>query len=126
MKFDLKPLNRKQLERLRADVDKALERLAEVEKKEALRAAEKAARALGYSLEELTGGAVKAPKPAAKPATEKKAPAKRKAKSDGRAKVAPKFRNPNNANETWTGRGRAPKWVEAHLASGGTKEDLAI
>ena len=25
--------------------------------------------------------------------------------------VAPKYRNPNNADETWTGRGRAPRWL---------------
>lgn len=126
MKIDLKSYNRRQLEKLRADVDKALERISEVEKKEALRAAEKAARALGYSLEELTGGAVKSRPAKAEGAP--KAPAKRKprAKADGRAKVAPKYRNPNNAEETWTGRGRAPKWVEAHLAGGGTKDDLLI
>jgi len=122
MKYDLKNLNRRQLERLRSDVDKALVRLEATEKKEALRAAEKAAKALGYSLEELTGALQPAPKkePARKPR------AKAKSASDGRAKVAPKFRNPDNPDQTWTGRGRAPKWVEAHVAAGGTKEDLAI
>lgn len=30
-----------------------------------------------------------------------------------RGKVAPKYRNPANAEETWTGRGRAPIWVKA-------------
>lgn len=125
MKFDLKNLNRRQLERLRADVDKALDRIAETEKKEALKAAEKAAKAHGYSLAELTGKPVKAP--AEKPATPRKAPrAAAKNTSDGRAKVAPKFRNPDNHDETWSGRGRAPKWVEAHIAKGGAKEDLAI
>jgi DNA-binding protein H-NS len=122
MKVDLKGMTRRQLERLRADVDKALARLDEAEKKEALKAAEKAAKAYGYSLKELTGGTAKAP-------AAKKEPTVRTAKKtngDGRAKVAPKFRNPNNKDETWSGRGRAPKWVEAHLAAGGAKEDLAI
>src|SRR4051794_12275797 len=33
-----------------------------------------------------------------------------------RGKVAPKYRNPDNPAETWTGRGRQPRWVQAALA----------
>lgn len=40
-------------------------------------------------------------------------------------KVAPKYRNAETG-ETWTGRGRQPKWVEAALASGKTMEDLSV
>ncbi|MCX7660857.1 H-NS histone family protein [Caldimonas sp.] len=40
-------------------------------------------------------------------------------------KVAPKYRNPATG-ETWTGRGRQPKWVEAALASGKQLSDFAI
>ena len=29
-----------------------------------------------------------------------------------RGKVAPKYRNPANAEQTWTGRGRMPLWVQ--------------
>jgi DNA-binding protein H-NS len=122
MKVDLKGLTRRQLERLRADVDKAVERLADTEKKEALRAAEKAAKAHGYSLDELTG--VKAA--AAPKAKSPRKPAKKAVDADGRAKVAPKFRNPANPDETWSGRGRSPKWMAEHLEAGGSKEDLAI
>jgi DNA-binding protein H-NS len=43
-----------------------------------------------------------------------------------RGKVAPKYRNPNNPAETWTGRGRQPRWVQAALAEGRTLSDLAI
>ncbi|GGD46106.1 H-NS histone family protein [Sinisalibacter lacisalsi] len=120
MKFNLKDMKRRELEKLRGDVDKALDKLAQAEKKLALDAAKKAAKAHGFSLEELTGA-----KPAS--AARESAPARApKAKGDGRAKVAPKFRNPENPEQTWTGRGRAPKWVEAHIAQGGSKEDLAI
>lgn len=125
MKSDLKNLNRRQLERLRADIDKALDRLADAERKEALKAAEKAAKAHGYSLEELTGGGVK-PSAEKTPAAKKPARANTAKSRDGRAKVAPKFRNPDSPEQTWTGRGRAPKWVLAHIAAGGSKEDLAI
>ena len=37
-----------------------------------------------------------------------------------------KYRNPENPSETWAGRGRPPKWVQAALESGQTLEDLAI
>ncbi|HWP20175.1 MAG TPA: H-NS histone family protein [Burkholderiaceae bacterium] len=41
------------------------------------------------------------------------------------SKVPPKYRNPATG-ETWTGRGRQPKWVEQALASGKKLEDLAV
>ena len=34
-------------------------------------------------------------------------------------------RNPDNAEETWSGRGRKPRWVEQALAAGKTLADLA-
>jgi DNA-binding protein H-NS len=37
-----------------------------------------------------------------------------------------KYRNPDNPSETWAGRGRPPKWVQAALESGQSLEDLAI
>lgn len=42
----------------------------------------------------------------------------------GRKPVAPKYRN--EVGETWTGRGKQPKWVIEALASGLTLEDLLI
>lgn len=33
-------------------------------------------------------------------------------------KVAAKYRNPKNPAETWTGRGRQPKWLVAELERG--------
>ena len=118
MKAELKQMTRKQLEKLRADVDAALKALDAKDKKSALKAAQAAAKAHGFSLDELTL-AEKAEKPA---------PRARRAKSnaDGRAKVAPKYRNPNNPDQTWSGRGRAPGWMAAHLEAGGQKDDLAI
>ena len=43
-----------------------------------------------------------------------------------RGPVAPKYRDPNDAENIWTGRGRKPKWVEAFLNSGGQLEQIAI
>jgi len=33
-------------------------------------------------------------------------------------KVAPKYRDPSNPANTWTGRGRMPQWVQALNAAG--------
>ena len=33
-------------------------------------------------------------------------------------KVAPKYQNPQNPSESWSGRGRQPRWVISMLASG--------
>jgi len=39
-------------------------------------------------------------------------------------KVAPKYRNPANADQTWTGRGVSPTWVQELKAAG--KLDTAL
>ena len=41
-----------------------------------------------------------------------------------RAKPEPKYRSPSG--ETWSGRGRKPKWIAAALTSGKKLDDLAI
>ena len=41
----------------------------------------------------------------------------------GRAKVAMKYQS---GTSSWSGRGRKPKWVEAHLAKGGKLEEILI
>ena len=52
-------------------------------------------------------------------------PKKAKSKKP-RGKVAPKYKNPANASETWTGRGRQPRWVADALAGGKSLNDLLI
>jgi DNA-binding protein H-NS len=41
-------------------------------------------------------------------------------------KVEPKFRNPNNPSETWSGRGKQPGWVSELLAAGRALDDFRI
>ena len=41
-------------------------------------------------------------------------------------KIKPKYRNPKDASQTWTGRGRKPVWVVDALASGKTLDKLLI
>jgi DNA-binding protein H-NS len=38
----------------------------------------------------------------------------------------PKYRNPNNTSETWSGRGKRPRWVEVALSRGANLESLEI
>lgn len=52
--------------------------------------------------------------------------AARKKTATKRGPVAPKYRDPSNAQNTWTGRGRKPKWVEAFLNGGGRLEQITI
>jgi len=41
-------------------------------------------------------------------------------------KVHPKFRNPGPPHETWSGRGRQPRWVSKMLEAGKSLDDLRI
>ena len=41
----------------------------------------------------------------------------------GKGKVAVKYRDPNNAGNTWTGRGRMPRWMTAATKGGKAKKD---
>lgn len=47
-------------------------------------------------------------------------------KKDGRQEVKKKYVDPTNPQNKWSGRGRRPKFVIAHEASGGKLEDLLI
>ena len=40
--------------------------------------------------------------------------------------VLPKFRNPDNPAETWSGRGRKARWIIQQLRSGKRLEELKI
>ena len=40
--------------------------------------------------------------------------------------VLPQYRNPDQPSETWTGRGKRPRWLVAQLKSGGRIEDFRI
>jgi DNA-binding protein H-NS len=45
---------------------------------------------------------------------------------DRRGSVAPKYRNPDNPSDVWSGRGRKPKWVEEKLAAGRELAEMQI
>lgn len=44
-----------------------------------------------------------------------------------KTKLPPKYRNPANNEDTWSGKGRFPKWYEDYIkVAGQTKEQLLI
>ena len=49
-----------------------------------------------------------------------------KRKKTTRKAVEPRYRNKNNAEETWTGRGKQPRWLVAELEKGAKLEDFLI
>jgi len=59
---------------------------------------------MGFSLAELTGAAP----------TRKRVPA------------TAKYANPANASDTWSGRGRKPRWFAEALTTGKRPEDMAL
>lgn len=104
MTMDLNSLSLKELKDLQSQVTKAIASYEERKKKEALSELHEKARELGFSLEELTGISV----------TRKRAPA------------GAKYANPANPADTWTGRGRKPRWFAEALAKGKRPEDMAV
>lgn len=113
MKPDLKSMNRKELEKLKANIDKALVKIAEKDKKAAIAAAEKAAAAHGFSLADIADAA------SAKPKT-------RSAAAGPKKPSVPKYRNPEDTDQTWTGKGRQPEWFKSALAAGKSPDDMEI
>lgn len=41
-------------------------------------------------------------------------------------RVFPKYRNPDEHSETWSGRGKQPRWLKAALKDGRTIDDFVI
>ncbi|WP_228268169.1 H-NS family nucleoid-associated regulatory protein [Acinetobacter sp. TUM15113] len=49
-----------------------------------------------------------------------------KRKKTTRKAVEPRYRNKSNTEETWTGRGKQPRWLVAELEKGAKLEDFLI
>lgn len=102
---DLSGMSLAQLKELQENVAIAIFENEQRLKKEARYALEKKARELGFDLDELIQG----PKNSRK----------------GR-KVIPKYMDPENPSNTWSGRGRKPKWIQSYLSMGKNIEDFKI
>ena len=100
--FQLEKMSVKELLELETEIRAAISSRKLEERSEVRGKLEALAEKSGYSVDELFG----------------------KARRNGSARgtVAPKYRNPANATETWTGRGRMPLWMKA-LTDKGAKRD---
>ena len=85
----LEKLSAKELMQLISRAESVIDTKKAAERNEVRQKVEDIARQAGFSVSELFG---------------------RGAGRKGQ-KVAPKYRNPKNPNETWTGRGRKPRWM---------------
>lgn len=101
LNFDTMSLD--ELKRMKRDIDKAIGDYDDLRKAEARRDLEERAREYGFSLSELAG-----------------------VKSTKRAAVVPKYRNPGNLEQTWSGRGRQPIWLREAIVAKTEQDDLKI
>ena len=112
-KSELKAMPSKELEKLLADVKKALASAKARDQREAKKAAAKAAAEFGFSLNDIAETAAPLPKKKTKTKAAKK-PSK------------PVFANPEDATQTWTGKGRQPNWYREQVATGTDPETMRI
>ena len=105
---DISNLSVEELRRLTAEAEALIESKKDQEIEDAYNNIIQIAETVGYSLEQfIEYGA-------------------QKRKKTTRKAVEPRYRNKNNAAETWTGRGKQPRWLVAQLEKGAKLEDFLI
>lgn len=102
--MDLSKLSVAELRTLQDQVNKQLRTAAQQDIAKAREEIQAIAQRAGISLQEMVKGGARA-------------------KS---GKVAVQYRNPANADQQWTGRGRQPKWVKEWLEAGKTLDALRV
>lgn len=124
MAFDLNAFSPEQLDAL---IAQAKQRKTTLKKRKPITSVRKKltelAAAEGYSVAELFGGSAAGTTPArAGRSAGRNSPAK------GRklGKVPPKYRNPADKDQTWTGRGKQPLWLAALTRKGRKLEEFLI
>lgn len=98
-------MSREELETLKTDIDKRLVELEKEQRTAALSEMREIAKRHGVSMEEMVELATANASPTG---------------------ALPKYRDPANPSNTWTGRGRKPKWLVAALEAGADIEEFAI
>lgn len=105
--MDLSNMSVAQLRELQEQLKKELTQRESQERAQAIEKIQAIAKSVGSTVEELMAGA------------------KAAAKAPGAA-VAPRYRNPADGAQQWTGRGRQPKWVKDWVDAGNDIEGLRI
>jgi len=112
MTIDLSELTIEQLNDVIADAQRLIKAKKKAQLKTARAQLEKVAADYGYTLEELLSGKTVE--------VTEDTPAKT------RKPVEVRDRNPANDAETWTGRGKQPRWLAAAIATGKNLQDFAV
>jgi DNA-binding protein H-NS len=102
--MNLNEMSLKELKDMRSAVEKAIATYEERKRREALAEVEEFIRSKGLTMADVAHAA----------------PSRKRTVS------APKYANPANPADTWTGRGRKPRWYAEAVAAGRKPEDMAI
>ncbi len=102
--FNLEALSLKELRQLHQDLAKAISTFEDRQRSEARAKLDAIAKEMGYSLADLIGAEGKST----------------------RAPAVAKYRHPENAALTWSGRGRKPQWFADHINAGKDPSALAV
>jgi DNA-binding protein H-NS len=122
--MELAKMSLTELRRLQSKVETEIRRRNDSTRRDLLKKMQKMAADEGLSLSDLL--------PSAAAAEEKGAPSKRKAKAPAKApakktgSVPVKYRNPENPEMGWSGRGRKPQWVISWLAQNKPLAELEV
>ncbi|MCJ0830201.1 H-NS histone family protein [Acinetobacter sp. NIPH1876] len=108
MKPDISELSVEDLKRLQAEAEALIASKKDQAIEDAYNQIIAIAEAIGFSVEELLEVG------------------EQKRKKTTRKAVEPRYRNKSNAEETWTGRGKQPRWLVAELEKGAKLEDFLI
>jgi DNA-binding protein H-NS len=105
MDLNLDELGLSDLKEFQKKISIAIESFEHRKRNEALDAINEVAKLHGFKIEELmdAGG-----------------------KKKSKAKALPKYANPENSELAWSGRGRKPLWVIAHLEAGNSMDEILI
>ncbi|WP_134725084.1 H-NS family nucleoid-associated regulatory protein [Paracoccus luteus] len=114
MDVDLNGMDLDRLRALRKQVDQAIASFETRRKREAMDAVEKAAREHGFALADLTGAGGGRGRGRG-----------RKAGAPDEAS-APRYAHPDDPSQTWSGRGRRPRWVTEQVAAGRDLSEFAV
>ena len=100
---DLTKFSPKDLKELSRSIEKEIKRRESADKKKVLTQMKELAASVGMTVEEIL-----------------------EANPQKKSKGQPKYRNPDNPEQTWTGRGKRPGWLNDALNSGIALEEMEI
>lgn len=108
MAVDLNNLSIQELEKVIADARERIEEKREEAVARARADIERIAASTGYSVEDLLGMG------------------KSRTRVSTRKVVADKYRNPRDPSQSWSGRGKRPRWLQELLDQGGKLENFQV